>query len=145
MKKNKELSVNDSVKTSVKTAEKTKTSKVDQAFIEKMEKSLNSLKEDIISNLINNNKDFKEIVEGMDPKDLADIASDDIDRRMIEAIGAQDLKRLKLIDSALTRIQQGKYGLCMKCGKKIPKDRLEAIPYALLCIDCKSAEERRYR
>jgi len=124
---------------------KPKAGKIDQAFIEKMNKSLTDLKNDIISNLINNNEDFKEIVEGMDPKDLADIASDDIDRRMIEAIGSQDLKRLKLIDSALTRIQQGKYGLCMKCGKKIPKDRLEAIPYALMCIDCKSAEERRYR
>jgi RNA polymerase-binding protein DksA len=81
----------------------------------------------------------------MDPKDLADVASDDIDRKMIEAIGSQELKRLKLIDSALTRIKQGKYGLCVKCGKRIPSDRLEAIPYALMCIECKSEEERRNR
>jgi RNA polymerase-binding protein DksA len=91
------------------------------------------------------NEDFKEIMEGMDPKDMADIASDDIDRKMIEAIGSQDLKRLRLIDSALTRIQQGKYGLCMKCGKRIPQERLEAIPYALMCIACKTADERRNR
>ncbi|MCL2832734.1 MAG: TraR/DksA family transcriptional regulator [Treponema sp.] len=110
-----------------------------------MDKSLTNLKMEIISNLIVNNQDFKEIVEGMDPKDLADIASDDIDRRMLEAVGSQDLRRLRLIDSALTRIKQGKYGLCMKCGKKIPKERLEAIPYALMCIECKSDEERRNR
>jgi RNA polymerase-binding protein DksA len=110
-----------------------------------MDKSLADLKAEIINNLIVSNKDFKEIVEGMDPKDLADIASDDIDRKMIEAIGSQELKRLKLIDAALTRIQQGKYGLCMKCGKKIPQDRLEAIPYALMCIGCKTVEERRNR
>ena len=133
MKKNKE------------TSSKTSKGKVDQAFIEKMDKSLLTLKQDIINNLIINNEDFKEIVEGMDPKDLADIASDDIDRRMIEAIGTQDLKRLKLIDSALTRIQLGKYGICVKCSKKIPKDRLEAIPYALMCIDCKTQDERRNR
>jgi RNA polymerase-binding protein DksA len=119
--------------------------KMEQKFLDKMNKSLLDLKKEIISNLIINNKDFKEIVEGMDPKDLADVASDDIDRKMIEALGSQDLKRLKLIDSALTRIQQGKYGLCMKCGKKIPKDRLEAIPYALMCIECKTADERRNR
>jgi RNA polymerase-binding protein DksA len=95
--------------------------------------------------LVASNKDFKEIVDGMDPKDLADIASDDIDRKMIEAIGSQELKRLKVIDSALTRIQQGRYGLCIKCGKHIPQDRLEAIPYALMCIECKAAEERRNR
>ena len=118
---------------------------MDQKFLGRMEKSLGELKAKIISNLIASNEDFKEIVEGMDPKDLADIASDYIDRKMIEAIGAQDLKRLKLIESALTRIQQGKYGLCMKCGKRIPKDRLEAIHYALMCIECKTAEERRNR
>jgi RNA polymerase-binding protein DksA len=118
---------------------------MEQAFVDRMEQSLTELKKEIISNLLVNNEDFKEIVEGMDPKDLADIASDDIDRKMIEAIGSQEMKRLKLIDSALTRIRQGKYGLCIKCGKRIPQDRLEAIPYALMCIECKTAEERRNR
>jgi RNA polymerase-binding protein DksA len=124
---------------------KKKEAAMNPAFIEKMEHSLSEEKSGIIDNLIASNKDFKEIVEGMDPKDLADVASDDIDRKMIEAIGSQELKRLKLIDSALTRIKQGKYGLCVKCGKRIPKTRLEAIPYALMCIDCKSEEERRNR
>jgi RNA polymerase-binding protein DksA len=118
---------------------------MDQDFVTKMKKSLGDLKAGIISNLVAGGEDFKEIVEGMDSKDMVDVASDDIDRKMIEAIGSQELKRLKLIDSALTRIQQGKYGLCVKCGKRIPQDRLEAIPYALMCIDCKNAEERRNR
>ncbi|GHV74394.1 RNA polymerase-binding transcription factor DksA [Spirochaetia bacterium] len=118
---------------------------MDQELVTRMEKSLTDLKVEIIANLVASNKDFKEIVEGMDPKDLADIASDDIDRKTIEALGSQELKRLKLIDSALTRIQQGKYGLCVKCGKRIPQERLEAIPYALMCIECKTAEERRNR
>jgi RNA polymerase-binding protein DksA len=118
---------------------------MDQDFIEKMKKSLSDLKKEIINNLVSSSADFKKIAEGMDPKDMADIASDDIDRKMIEALGYQELKRLKLIDSALTRIQQGKYGLCVKCGKRIPQDRLDAIPYALMCIECKNAEERRNR
>jgi RNA polymerase-binding protein DksA len=118
---------------------------MDQEFLDRMKVSLTELKREIISNLVAGSEDFQEIVEGMNPKDLADIASDDIDRKMIEAIGVQDLKRLKLIESALTRIRQGKYGLCMKCGKRIPQDRLEAIPYALMCIECKTAEERRNR
>jgi len=121
-------------------------SKVDwQAFVEQMEQSLLDLKSEIIETLIAGNKDFKEIVEGMDPKDFADIASDDIDRKMIEVIGSQELKQLRLIESALTRISQGKYGYCIKCEKRIPPDRLEAIPYALMCVGCKSEEERRNR
>jgi RNA polymerase-binding protein DksA len=118
---------------------------IDQEFIEEMEKSLLDLKAEIVDNLVASNQDFKEIMEGMDPKDLADVASDDIDRKMIEAIGSKELKRLKSIDAALTRIKQGKYGVCVKCGKRIPHDRLEAIPYALMCIECKTEDERRNR
>ncbi|MCL2764788.1 MAG: TraR/DksA family transcriptional regulator [Treponema sp.] len=118
---------------------------MDKEFLDKMENALLTLKSEIIDNLITSNEDFKEIMDGVEPKDLADIASDDIDRKMIEAIGAQELKRLKLIESALTRIKQGKYGHCIKCGKRIPQDRLIAIPYALMCIECKSEEERRNR
>ena len=118
---------------------------IERDFVARMDKSLMELKREIISNLLASNEDFKEIVDAMDPKDLADVASDDIDRKMIEAIGSQDLKRLRMIDSALTRIQQGKYGLCIKCNARIPQARLETIPYALMCIECKSSEEKRNR
>ena len=118
---------------------------IDQDFLDKMEAALMVLKSEIVDNLIATSEDFKELMDGTEPKDLADIASDDIDRKMIEAIGTQELKRLKLIESALTRIKQGKYGHCIKCGKRIPQDRLVAIPFALMCIECKSEEERRNR
>ena len=124
---------------------KKKSVPIDQDFIGKMEESLLALKAGIVDNLISSNNDFKEIMEGLEPKDLADIASDDIDRKMIEALGSQELKQLKMIDSALTRIKQGKYGSCIKCGKRIPHDRLQALPFALMCIECKSEEERRNR
>jgi RNA polymerase-binding protein DksA len=124
---------------------KKKDAPMNQEFIKEMEESLSKKKAEIIDNLIAGNNDFQEIMEGMDSKDIADIASDDIDRKMIEAIGSQELKRLKLIDSTLTRIRQGKYGLCIKCSKRIPQDRLLALPYALMCIECKTEDERRNR
>jgi RNA polymerase-binding protein DksA len=112
---------------------------------ERMNKALLKLKEEIINNLISENDSFKSLVEDIDPKDLVDIAADDIDRKMLETVSAQDIKRLRLIDAALSRIQNGKYGICMKCGKKIPEERLEAIPYALMCISCKSSDEKMNR
>jgi transcriptional regulator, traR/dksA family len=118
---------------------------MEKEFAEKMKQSLLNLKSEIIGQLMTNNNDFRQIVESMEAKDVVDIASDDIDRKMLDAAGARDVNRLKLIDSALTRIEQGKYGLCMKCGKRIPKERLKAIPYALLCVDCKSTDEKRNR
>ncbi len=118
---------------------------MEKEFTEKMQGLLVESKEEIMGTLMHNNEDFREIVEAMESKDVVDIASDDIDRKMLEAIGSQQMNRLSLIDSALGRIEQGKYGLCMKCGKRIPDERLEAIPYAVLCIDCKSMDEKQKR
>jgi DnaK suppressor protein len=44
--------------------------------------------------------------------------------------------RLRNIDSALEKIKNGKYGLCEKCGKEIPIDRLNVSPESRLCLDC---------
>jgi RNA polymerase-binding protein DksA len=46
------------------------------------------------------------------------------------------------IDAALQRIENGTYGTCVVCGKPIGEERLEAIPYATLCIDDKRRLER---
>ena len=118
---------------------------MEESFTRKMKNSLVSLKKEILRNLASESEDFRNIIEDMDPKDLADIAADDIDRKTLDALGTQELKRLQLIEAALARIENKKYGLCARCSKKIPRERLEAIPYALLCIDCKSSEERRNR
>jgi DnaK suppressor protein len=118
---------------------------MDDSFQKKIKVSLLDQKKEILKNLASESEDFRNIIEDLDPKDLVDIATDDIDRKTLEALGTQELKRLQLIESALSRIENGKYGVCARCSKKIPRERLEAIPYALLCIDCKSSEERRNR
>ncbi|MEN6364923.1 MAG: TraR/DksA family transcriptional regulator [Rectinema sp.] len=118
---------------------------MEKSFNEQMWSLLVAQKREILDTLAATNADFRAIVAEMDPKDFADVASDDIDRKMIEALGSQDLKRLRAIDAALSRINQGRYGSCMKCGKKIPSERLTAIPYAVLCIECQKGEERRNR
>jgi len=88
-------------------------------------------KEKLMASLISESKDFEAIVDDLEPKDLADLAADDIDKKTLEALNQKDLRKLRLIDSALSRVKNGRYGLCMRCGTKIPSERLEAIPYAL--------------
>jgi len=114
-------------------------------FKQAMKKKLLDLKEQILRQLVSESDEFQEIVDDMEPKDLADIAADDIDRRILEVLGSQEIKRLQLIDAALGRMENGHYGVCMSYNNKIPQERLKAIPYAILCIDCKSSEERRNR
>jgi RNA polymerase-binding transcription factor DksA len=46
------------------------------------------------------------------------------------------------IDLALKRIEEGTFGTCTTCGKTIAQARLEAMPYATKCIECKRLEER---
>ena len=118
---------------------------MDSDFKEKMYKTLLNLKEEIINNLTSENDSFKSLIEDIGPKDVVDIAADDIDRKMLETVSAHDIKRLRLIDAALSRIQNDRYGICMKCGKKIPEERLEAIPDALMCITCKTSDEKMNR
>lgn len=114
---------------------------IEDRFVELLMKT----KEDIISSLLSESKEFEDIVDDMEPKDLADLASDDIDKKILEALNQKDLRKLRLIDSALSRVKNGRYGLCMRCGIKIPEERLKAIPYALMCINCRSIEERNSR
>lgn len=53
--------------------------------------------------------------------------------------------RLQDIDGALSRIGDGTYGLCADCGNSIPPRRLEALPFATLCVNCQSVADKRAR
>jgi len=118
---------------------------MDAEFLAHMKNKLQQEKAEIIRNLIHEDEDFREIAASLDQKDLVDIASTDIDKKLLSVLGAQEVKRLKLIDAALARIENGKFGLCLKTGKPIPRERLEAIPYALYTIEYQNELERRRR
>jgi DnaK suppressor protein len=75
-------------------------------------------------------------------EELADIGSDNFSREMGLALMTEEGRVLSLIDEALERLDQGGYGVCIDCGGKISPLRLDAIPYAKLCVDCKGARER---
>jgi DnaK suppressor protein len=54
------------------------------------------------------------------------------------AVNKQSKDRLDEIEHALQKFEEGTYGLCDSCGKPIAPDRLEALPHASLCVDCKA-------
>lgn len=116
---------------------------MDVDFISKMRNVLLDLKAGILKRLMHENEDFRAAVEDMGVKDLGDLASNDIDCRTLEMMGHQDKLRLDKVEAALVRLENGKYGVCAGCNKKISLARLEAIPYAVFCIECKTASESR--
>ncbi len=118
---------------------------LEKEFIDEMEEKLLEIKENIIKQFMAEDEDFKQLVGDMSIKDLADVAADDIGKRQLEALNQHEVKTLRLVESAISRIHNQKYGTCLSCGAKIPKERLNAIPYALLCIACKNGEEKNRR
>ena len=74
---------------------------------------------------------------------LADTATETYDRELDYTLEENSEHVLAEIDAALTRIENGTYGKCTNCGKQIPEERLEALPWATLCIDCQHDQERR--
>ena len=51
--------------------------------------------------------------------------------------------RLKAIAAALSRVEEGRYGICEGCGEDIPVDRLKVLPFAAYCVDCQSKRNHR--
>lgn len=114
-------------------------------FTDEMREKLVGLKKEIFEHLAAEDMEFRQILHDEDHKDAGDIATDDIDKKILETLGVQEQRRLNQIESALLQIQNGRYGKCISCGSKIPEGRLRAIPYALMCLDCKARDERRNR
>jgi RNA polymerase-binding transcription factor DksA len=72
---------------------------------------------------------------------LADHATDLLDHELDQSLEENADNVVAEIDEALWRIENGTYGTCAVCGKKIPEERLDAIPYATLCLDDKRRQE----
>jgi len=76
---------------------------------------------------------------------MADAGTDAIEREKAFMFASQEGRMLLEINEALRRLYRGEYGVCESCGKPIARARLEAMPYARLCVACKELEERASR
>lgn len=74
---------------------------------------------------------------------LADTATVTFDRELDYTLEENAEHVLADIDAALKRIEDGTYGTCTNCGQQIPPERLEARPWATLCIDCQRRRDGR--
>ena len=75
------------------------------------------------------------------PIHMADIGSDNFEQEFTLSLMENDDAALQKIESSLERIEEGSYGKCEECGAKIPKSRLNAIPYATHCVKCANQQE----
>jgi DnaK suppressor protein len=74
------------------------------------------------------------------PGDVMDLAKSLVDAETHASIIERAERQLAQINSALLRLDDGQYGICLDCGEEIPFERLKAIPSALYCIGCQSRD-----
>ncbi len=75
------------------------------------------------------------------PIHMADVGTDNYERDLMIDLIQSGEEGVRNIDTALEKIEEGTFGVCELCTKKINKERLKAIPFAKLCIDCQRKEE----
>lgn len=75
------------------------------------------------------------------PIHMADIGSDNFEQEFTLSLMESEGGTLEQIEAALERIEDGDYGQCEECGVRIPKSRLNALPYATMCVRCASRLE----
>ncbi|AWG42559.1 molecular chaperone DnaK [Candidatus Borreliella tachyglossi] len=115
-------------------------------FVDKMKNLLLEAKKEILNSIKSVEASKREIISNdMHLKDVVDIAFDNMDGNNLEALSFVEQKKLHLINQALYRISKSTYGKCLACDKDIAKERLEAIPYAFLCISCQTRKEKKSR
>ncbi len=75
------------------------------------------------------------------PFHMADLGTDNFEQEMTLGLIENEEEELREIAEALERMDEGNYGVCEECNKVIPKERIRAIPYTRMCVDCKRKEE----
>ena len=74
---------------------------------------------------------------------MADMATDNYDREFSLGLADNEQRILHRIEAALEKVDEGTFGLCDLCGKKISKVRLKVVPYAELCVPCQEKLEKK--
>jgi DnaK suppressor protein len=90
---------------------------------------------------LNQLQDETRSVDPACPQDSADFCTTSLSKESLFQRSSQRRHFLRLVDAALTRIEQGAYGVCASCGDEINPKRLEALPWTQLCLRCQAASE----
>lgn len=72
---------------------------------------------------------------------MADQGTDSQEREKAFLFASRESQYFERLELALKRIDDGTFGICVKCKKNIDRERLEAVPIATMCIDCKTGKK----
>lgn len=113
--------------------------------IEKYKELLLAERDEIIKEIVDTDASAKDLISNdyNTVNDSADEAASQITQNVLNIVSATSRKTLMAIDAAIRRIEENSFGNCISCGDEINNNRLNAIPWATMCIDCKNKNEKR--
>lgn len=107
---------------------------------EHLKNLLNSMKQKLTEGVEKCLQESKDEVKGGVP-DINDDATRTYNRQVLLNLSEKERGQLESVDEAFQKIKDGRYGICEECDEHIPIKRLELVPYAKLCVECKSKRE----
>ena len=108
-----------------------------------MKAILLKMKEETLQEISKSLKSGSDITSGEPSGDIYDQASSERDRELGLLLGDREREKLRNIDEALLKIEEGEYGICEECEEDIPLGRLKVVPFARYCVKCKSDIEKQ--
>ena len=114
---------------------------MDQKKLKVFRERLLQKKQEIIE-AYNKNKSYGKEADGEATQDIADKASNSYTKEFLFSLSNSERDMLQLVDEALVRIGDRRFGVCVVCEDEMDKKRLEAVPWARHCISCQEKQEQ---
>lgn len=110
--------------------------------LERYKKKLLAAKQEVVNRVKRTENYGREVDAKDEAMDLADKASSSYTKEFLFSLSNSDRKLLQMIDEALERVEDGTYGECLHTGEPIEPKRLDAVPWARLCVKAQELEEQ---
>lgn len=109
--------------------------------LEEIKQNLLKMRHDLMDEVQAKYAASREIGENNVP-DLADVSSNAYSREMLLNLSEAHIRHMQDIDAALSRLEDGEYGICASCEEEISPRRMEVRPFSRYCIECKTDIEK---
>ena len=113
---------------------------MDQRKIKAFREKLQEKKQQILETFTKN-KSYGMEADGEPSQDIADKAASSYTKEFLFSLSNSERQLLQQVDDALSRIEARSYGVCAACEDSLNLKRLQAVPWATLCIDCQEKQE----
>jgi DnaK suppressor protein len=113
---------------------------MDQKKLRVFRERLQQKKQEILE-AYNKNKTYGKEADEDGAQDIADKASNSYAKEFLFSLSNSERDMLQLMDDALTRIEDKRFGVCVSCEEEMNQKRLEAVPWAKHCLSCQEKQE----